>query len=432
MLRCTFFAFCACLAALWIPLVAGEAVPSLTVSPAFFSVAVEPRAVVERDVVLSLVATAPAPATVVAALSDCACLRVLTPLPFTVARGKPATVRLRITGVRAGVETVTFSTSLGPVTAAVQVVSAGLGEGASALRALLAKAEQSAATPWFIIHDLKGQIRNCGCSQGALGGLDHLAALPAQVRRLNPTLKPRFLLSGDSEGTRTGVATALAATGWERDDAAVVVSADPAVAIAKPGVVVVIPTVAQAPNHRTILRPVLTGGLVVEAVLVTDQRGVDAQRQVVAQATIPVDQTIAADTTILAKFPDQLTAILHPEVKPGASCAGCHEAAAAVWQRSAHARAWSSLKVEDRVDACVTCHTTEIPEKTKARTATIAPRELAPHVACQACHVGADAHAAAPATVKSGPTQDCQTCHDSKHHPRFDRAAAWQNILHGR
>ncbi len=402
----------------------------ITVSPAFFSVAVEPRAAVEREVVLSLAtsatAPAPAPATVVAALSDCACLRVLTPLPFTVAPGKPATVRLRITGVRAGLESVTFSTSLGPVTATVQVVSAGLGEGASAVRVLLAQAEQSTATPWFIVHDLKGQIRNCGCSQGALGGIDHLAALPAQVRKLAPRLKPRFLLSGDSEGSRTGVAAALAAHGWERDDLAVVVSADPAFAIAKPGVVVVIPTVAQAPNHRAILRPVLTGGLVVEAVLT------DVLRQVVTQATIPVDRTLDADASVLSKFPDQLTATLRPETKPAESCIGCHASAAAVWQQSAHARAWNSLKPEDRVDACVTCHATELPGKPQVGTTPSRQRELAPHVSCQACHVGAEAHAAAPATVKAGPSMDCRACHDSRHHPRFDRASAWEKITHGR
>ncbi len=413
-----------------LPLLAGEvsgtgsALP-LTVSPAFFSVTVEPRAAVEREVTLSLAATATAPATVVAALSDCACLRVLTPLPFTVAPDKPVTVRLRITGVRAGVETVTFTTSLGPVTAAVQVVSAGLGEGAAALAAMLAQARQSAASPWFIVHDLKGQLRNCGCSQGALGGIEHLAALPAQVKRLAPTLKPRFLLSGDSDGARPGVAAALTAQGWERDDAAVVVGADPAAAIAKPGVVVVIPTVAQAPNHRAILRPVLSGGLVVEVVQV------NAQRQVVAQATIPVDRTLEADPGILARFPEPLTATLRPEVKPAGTCVGCHAAAAAVWERSAHARAWNSLKPADRVDACVDCHATAQPGTT-ALPGKATPRELAPHVACQACHVGADAHAAAPTTVKAGRAVACLTCHDAKHAPRFDRDAAWKTVMHGR
>ena len=48
-----------------------------------------------------------------------------------------------------------------------------------------------------------------------------------------------------------------------------------------------------------------------------------------------------------------------------------------------------------------------------------------------ACHVGANAHAAAPATVRVSGMVDCRSCHDAQQHPGFDPEAAWLRIQHG-
>ena len=65
----------------------------------------------------------------------------------------------------------------------------------------------------MIVHDLKGETRNCGCSGGSLGGINHLAAL----RDLFPTA--RLVLTGTVERGESSsspvVGPALAPYGWD-------------------------------------------------------------------------------------------------------------------------------------------------------------------------------------------------------------------------
>jgi len=235
------------------------------------------------------------------------------------------------------------------------------------------------------------------------------------ARSLAPQAATRWILSGDSDGKHPGVGSALAAHGWSASVPEVRVSADLLPLLGQPGITAIIPTTPVAVQHRRILRPVLSGGLAVELLLV------DAQGQIQESRTAPVDDSLPAEPAILAQFPDRLTSTLDHAAQPAKSCAGCHPTADAAWQRSAHARALDSLKPADRTDACIGCHTTAIAE-----------RVLAPAVSCQSCHTGSGPHVASGGTVRTTGTVDCRSCLDAKHHPTLQREAGGKLIEHGR
>jgi len=358
--------------------------------------------------------TAPVDATLLAAETDCRCLSLAIPLPVRLPAGTAVILPLAVSGVLSGVKTLTLRTTAGTVQAQVQVVSAGLGVGRDVLASALAAAGDGGFAAWFIVHDLRGALRNCGCSGGSLGGVEHLAALPAEVARLAPTVPTRFLLSGDSDGAHPGLGAALAKAGWGRDEQAVVVSGDPAAALAEPGAVVVIPTRPVALSHRRLLRPLLDGGTIVEIVLVA------GDGRLIEHRSLPVDRTLPGQAAILAGFHERLSSKVVTAV-PSQDCAGCHAAAHAAWGASRHAHAWESLPPADRTDACVTCHSTPTAVKT-----------IAPGVQCQACHTGSAEHAASGGTRATSGTVDCRSCHSARHHPDFMPAAAWKAIEHGR
>jgi hypothetical protein len=338
----------------------------------------------------------PGPLTILAADTDCACLAVDLALPYRHGGGD-LTVPVRVTGVRDGAKLLTLRTTAGTLTATVQVVVAGSGTGADSLARIRARAQEvQAATVAVLVHDLMGAVRNCGCSDGSLGGIDHLAALPAAwVLAGGPPAV--WALTGDADGHRTGVAAALQAVGWTRTaPAGLQVTADP-----------------RAPQRSTILPAIGRQGMVAWAVLL------DATGRPVERHLLPIDRTLPTAPAILAGFRE-------PPVHPGpitpdeavASCAGCHPAATTVWHASGHARPWAGLPESDRTAGCVDCHSQP------------APAGLVPAVTCQSCHPGSDAHARSGGTQAPPPAADCRTCHDSKHHPGFDRASAWPRVAH--
>ena len=261
------------------------------------------------------------------------------------------------------------------------------------------------------MHDLAGTIRHCACSQGALGGIDRLAALPGLV----PGETSHWVLTGDSDGSRPGVGAALVSHGWQTGSPAIRVAADPLPLLGQPGITAVIPTTPVAVQHRRLVRPVLTGGLAVELLLV------DAHGDIQERRTMPVDDSLPADPAILAGFPDTLSSTIDATARPSDTCASCHPTAFAAWKRTRHAIALDSLPPADRTDACIGCHTTMV-----------AARTLAPAVGCQACHGGADAHAVSGGTARTTGAGDCRTCHDAQHHPGFQRETAWGRMEHGR
>jgi hypothetical protein len=349
------------------------------------------------------------------AVVNCACIHILTPLPAPVDTAGRCDLQLRVTGLRPGVEDILVATSAGIARAQIQIVGPGAGRGHDQLSAALTIAQTKGWVVWGIVHDLSGAIRQCGCSAGSLGGIDRLAALPALARTLAPRATTRWILSGDSDGKHPGVGTALTAHGWSASVPEVRVSADPLPLLGQPGITAIIPTTPVAIQHRRIVRPILTGGLVVELLLV------DALGQIQERRTAPVDDSLPAEPAILAQFPDRLTSTLDHTAQPATACAGCHPTAYAAWQRTAHARALDSLKPTDRTDACIGCHTTEIAE-----------RLLAPAVNCQSCHTGSGPHVASGGATKTTGAVDCRSCHDVKHHPTFQREAGWKLIEHGR
>lgn len=386
----------------------GEA---LAVAPAFLRLDLAPQDVVEVE----LAVTAP-PGTVISHVAvDCACLGVRSALPATVDAAGRWALRLRATGLRPGVEDVLIGTSAGVLRAQLQLVGPGAGRGREQLAAVLGEAAAGGFAVLGILHDLRGEVRHCGCSLGALGGAGRLARLPALARELAPGVAARWVLSGDSDGMRPGVGAALIAAGWGATPPEVRASAEPLALLAAPGVSVVIPTVPVAVQHRRLVRPLLDRGMAVEAVLL------DAAGAVRGHRTVPIDDSLPEDPALPARFADRLSARLDPAAQPAQACAPCHATAYAAWQSTRHARALDSLPPADRTDGCIGCHTTPV-----------AAAVLAPAVTCQSCHQGGEAHIASAGTLRTAGTLDCRTCHDAKHHPAFRRDTAWPLIQHGR
>lgn len=368
------------------------------------------------DIRTSIVTLSGPPGTVVTNIAvDCACLKALTPLPATVPATGGLDLSFRVTGMRPGLEEILVATSAGIARAQLQIVGAGAGRGIDQLRTTLARATAERLELLAVAHDLRGQVRNCGCSQGALGGAGRLARLPGLARELAPELRATWVLSGDTDGHHAGLGAALATHGWSVGDPRVLVTAEVLPALQRPGIAAIIPRDPVGAQHRRIVEPVLTGGLAIELLLL------DAQDQIAGRATMPIDDALPDDPTVAARFRDPLTARLDHAANPSQNCAGCHQSAYQAWLGTRHAQALTSLAEADRTDACVGCHTTPI-----------AAAVLAPAVSCQSCHAGSDAHAASGGQVKTLGATDCRSCHDSKHHPGFVRAQKWPLIQHGR
>lgn len=389
---------------------AGPALPALALDPAWSRVEIAPTG----TATVACTLTARLDAKLLAIETDCRCLASDAVLPLDLPAGRSVGIALRASGGLPGVKVATFRTTAGAVTAHIQVVSEGLGEGRAALAAACREARERQAQLWLVVHDLRGEARNCGCSGGSLGGIEHLAPLPALVRSLEPTVTARFLLTGDVDGGRTGgesLAARLREPGWTTEHEGVRVSADPVADAARGDAVAIIATVDPRINHARIVRPTLDRGAVALALLVADG-------QLLATRIVPIDRTLPADPSLLPSEPATFTL---DEANPSQRCAGCHQAAHAAWSASRHARAWSSLPEAQRTDACIGCHTTRATRDTLSR-----------DVHCQACHVGSEAHASSGGTARTAGTVECRSCHDARHHPAFAADAAWSAIRHGR
>ncbi len=390
---------------------AAASVPSPSIVPSFIRVELAGGASAQ----LIFQVTSPGDGVVLAVESDCRCLHVTTPLPVPMTLGRPARLEAQVAGVTTGIESLTLHTSIGSVTAQVQVVTAGLGQGRDVLGATLAKVAQQKQELWLLAHDVRGVVRNCGCSSGSLGGAHLLAGLSCFCRKTQPTVQVRCILTGDTDGDRPGVADALMRYGWEVAPSAIVVTQDPSPHLTVPGIVAVVCADPSPVNHRRMVRPIVSGGLVVQGLLI------DAGNQIAEQVAIPIDATLPAESAILVAFPDRLTFTLRPDAMPSNACQPCHEVAHGQWAGSRHAQAWMSLKEHDRTDGCILCHTSPFP----------AARERATGVGCTACHLGGEGHVTAAGKVKTTGTVDCRSCHNAQHHPAFVAETAWKSIAHG-
>jgi hypothetical protein len=390
--------------------------PAFVLTPTWQRCDIEPGATVE----LTAEIAAKQQLTVHAATSDCSCMSLLTTLPLTIPAGTTAQLRLRVVGVAAGVKTLLIRTTAGPMPLTIQVATGGLGSGKDLLEKIAAKAHVDHLDPIVIIHDLRGAVRNCGCSTGALGGIDHLAALPAAARALAPDRTWRFVLTGDIDASVVGVGIALGSWGWERNPADIPFSLNPAELIAHPGVMAIISTAPKPPSNRKVIRPLLDGGTVA-AVLLMNERGAVTERQ-----DLPIDQTLPSDDKILRFFPDQLRTQVDLTANPSTNCQTCHVSAHAAWAASAHARAWSSLAESDRTDRCISCHSTLITSNAPGADM------RAPGVHCQSCHSGSDSHAQSKGKTATHRLVDCRSCHDSRHDPKVRPEIIWNFIKHGK
>jgi hypothetical protein len=393
-----------CLSALW------SADP--VVSPAFQRLDLpEPTASTTQVLLLNA-----APGTVVTTLiTDCACIHGTTPLPATVPPSGVLELTLVVSGLRPGVKTVLIGTSNGIARAQVQVTGPGGGTGIQVLEAALAEATATGCTILGVVHDLRGQVRNCGCSTGSLGGAGILAHLPAVVHERAPTVASRWVLTGDVDGTTPGLGTALATQGWMLHDATIVVADDPLPELARTGLALVVTTGSSRLQHQRILRPALDRGMAVDLVLV------NAHGVPVAKHVLPVDQTLGEVAGFTDPFPPPRTWTVVDQPSPSTACAGCHPAAFQAWAKSRHAHALESLPTADRHDACLACHVLPLQGT-----------QVAAGVNCQSCHLGSEQHIAGAGQVKTTGIVDCRSCHDAQHHPAFQREKAWMAITHGK
>jgi hypothetical protein len=115
------------------------------------------------------------------------------------------------------------------------------------------------------------------------------------------------------------------------------------------------------------------------------------------------------------------------------SCRTCHVAAFGTWHGSGHAQAWETLVAEGtQVDPfCQHCHATGYGLPGGFLSLGKSPDRVA--VGCESCHGPALAHVEMPAMRTPFSARDqCVRCHDRENSPRFQYAAYWKSIAHGR
>lgn len=362
----------------------------------------------------------PAAAQLLSVSTDCRCVSLVEPTPRAVTRGANL-LHLRVLGLLPGVKSVRFVTSSGTMMMQVQVSVPGTDSTRHLIDGLAKRCRAEGLLPLVIVHDLGGRLANCGCSTGSLGGVDHLAALPAAFRAAG-FAHARYALTGTIDGDHAGLGAALADSGWEvaPPDILVAPAASLDEALVRPEVVAVIPMGHSdpMPAHAKIVPPVLDGGAIAVVVLrdAATGRNVD-------QVILPIDGSLPSDPTIRSRFVEPATVrVRAPTDAEHTACSSCHASAHQAWSISAHARAFSSLRADQQVDACTSCHSSPPAPGSAARIE---------HVSCIGCHRGAAAHAQAAGSVKTLGAVDCRTCHDATHHPAFDPVAAWLRIQHG-
>ncbi len=367
---------------------------------------------------ISLSILMPSVGNVYAIEGSCGCIRVVSALPMHVDVQHPGVIDLQVVGLAAGVKTIRVLTDHGPATATIDLHIGTEGNGRSMLGQLAERIKgDQRLTPWFIIHDLRGSVRNCGCSAGSLGGIDYLAALPRQWHEISQGRPARFLLTGVIDGDRPTMSAALIDAGWERHPV------DVTQGDAAPGSNMALDarlhlwTSSSPPHaqHASDLWIPLDGGAVAAVALMADRGFPDSTWY------IPIDRSLDHDEQALRSvIPAQKPVPV--VVEEATSCGACHAAAQKAWDASRHAHAWQTLTPAQRQDDCASCHSSP-REHTDVREA---------NVTCIGCHQGSTKHAQNPLQSRTTGTTDCRSCHDAKRVPDFDPVAAWLRVQHGK
>lgn len=315
------------------PIRAPSAAPMLETIPSYLRVDVAPGETKEVD--LSLVAAEDA--TLLVADTDCRCVHGTGTFPRPLKAHVPTIVAMQVAGVLPGVKTITLRTTVGAAAVTVDVVSAGLGEGVTAVDACLEAARQRGGAAWFLLPNLHGASRNCGCSAGSLGGIEHLAAFPRWCQARAAGVRASWLLVGDTDGNSPGLSERLRSCGWTLAGPEAIVSDVPAQAVRDPQHVVVVPTLPTSIAHRALVPVPLQDGMLIAGVVVVDH-------QVVETRLIPVDGSLPAEPAALSWVSEGIHARIARDGAPSQSCQRCHAQAFTAWSASAHARAFRVLE----------------------------------------------------------------------------------------
>jgi hypothetical protein len=112
-----------------------------------------------------------------------------------------------------------------------------------------------------------------------------------------------------------------------------------------------------------------------------------------------------------------------PRFVGNAACQPCHAAAVAVWERTAHARAWATLAAKNKTSdlTCVGCHV--VGWEQPSGPCTIAAARARQDVGCEACHGPGSAHSATGdrrAIARGAGVETCTArCHVPEHSDTF-------------
>lgn len=129
------------------------------------------------------------------------------------------------------------------------------------------------------------------------------------------------------------------------------------------------------------------------------------------------------------------------------ACKTCHPTAWAAWDKTAHAKAWTTLEKAEQdptrygwpVTAypdCVSCHVVGFGQQTGFVSFAETPQLAA--VGCERCHGPGSDHMVSGGTKKLGliggvqASLLCIQCHDFEQSPNFVYGEKWTSILHGR
>ncbi len=130
---------------------------------------------------------------------------------------------------------------------------------------------------------------------------------------------------------------------------------------------------------------------------------------------------------------EKISRTASPAFSGSAKCGSCHTSAAAVWRKSGHAHALTTLeRVEHQRDPeCVRCHVVGLEKTTGFRSRTLTPQLS--NVGCESCHGAGSAHSAAPFKVRMSKVgrNSCISCHSLDNSPNFDFVRYWPKVVHG-
>ena len=119
------------------------------------------------------------------------------------------------------------------------------------------------------------------------------------------------------------------------------------------------------------------------------------------------------------------------------ACANCHQDIYASWSKTAHAKAWETLVVQDRAldPACFSCHSTGGGlENGPSRPLEVSQAKHLQGVGCESCHGAGKEHLAnvnANTVHKEVPNTVCVTCHNGiQDNGEFDSLTYRPRILH--